>query len=350
MEPGVTIIMSAYNHEQYVEQAIQSVLAQTYQGAYFIAADDASTDNTAAILMKYEEQIDELHLYDLNSGSSRGRDLIFRVRTEYTAMINSDDYWERDKLEKQVRYLEEHPECAACFTWCNEIDEDGNDKSSGMFQQKNKTKEEWMRFFWENGNCLAHPSILIRTKVYQEVTKENTALFRQLSDYYRWLLLVQKYELHIIEEKLINFRYHDSAAGVNVSMPNNENMIRDAMEQSYMWYKIMLEMDDQYFRNAFADILKDKEASSHEQILCEKYFVLASSPILGVAQASIYFYYEVFRDIEVYQVLMNNYGFYNKDFYSKELQIGFPKLICDVDKTNKKILGLMDDITKKYLK
>lgn len=179
----VTVVMSAYNHGKYVARAIESVLNQTFREIYFVVADDASTDNTVDVLMQYENEIDEIHLYDINSGHGRCRTLILNAQTKYIAMINSDDYWERMKLEKQVAYMEKHPECAACFTWCNEVDEEGKPSENQVFQVGNRTKEEWMYRFWEAGNCLAHPSVLVRREIYQELFRKNNAVFRQLPDF-----------------------------------------------------------------------------------------------------------------------------------------------------------------------
>ena len=88
----VTVVMSAYNHGKYVARAIESVLNQTFREIYFVVADDASTDNTVDVLMQYENEIDEIHLYDINSGHGRCRTLILNAQTKYIAMINSDDY------------------------------------------------------------------------------------------------------------------------------------------------------------------------------------------------------------------------------------------------------------------
>lgn len=107
MKNKITVVMSAYNHEKYVEKAITSVLNQTYKNVYFCVADDASSDDTANIIMKYEKEIDEIHLYDINSGHGRWMPLILNSKTKYTAIINSDDWWETTKLEKQISYMEE---------------------------------------------------------------------------------------------------------------------------------------------------------------------------------------------------------------------------------------------------
>lgn len=320
MDKKVTIIMSAYNHEDYIESAIRSVLNQTYKNYKFIVADDASTDHTAEILMKYENSIDEIHLYDKNSGHGRGREFILQADTEYTAIISSDDFWEQQKLERQIDYMEQHPECGACFTWCDEIDEEGKLTDIQIFRVKNRSKEEWMFHFWKNGNCLAHPSILIRTEVYQFLCKKNISVFRQLSDFYMWVKLIQNWEIHIIEEPLVKFCHHKN--NQNVSAFTAVNCIRTDMENEYIWYKIMKEMSDEYFKEAFRTMLINPKAASREEIICEKFFVLCMSPVMAIQSAAALYFYDVFENPDYYKVLCEKYGYTNKMFYEQEMQIG----------------------------
>jgi len=108
----VSVIMPCYNHEDFVEQAIESVLNQSYNKFNFYIADDSSTDKSVEKILQYENQVDEIHLFDKNMGGLV-RFLITRVDTEYVALLNSDDFWEKDKLEKQIEYMETHADCAA---------------------------------------------------------------------------------------------------------------------------------------------------------------------------------------------------------------------------------------------
>ena len=346
--PQVTVVMSAYNHGKYVEKAIQSVLNQSYKNVYFMVADDASTDDTVDVLMKYENDIDEIHLYDCNSGAGRCRDLVAMTRTKYVALINSDDYWESTKLEKQVSYMEAHPECAACFTWCNEVDGNGNEVNSNVFCVKNRTKAEWMYRFWSEGNCLAHPSILIRTEIYQDLISCNNGVFKQVPDFNMWMKLVQEYDIYIIEEKLVNFVYHKSALSENVSAPTYENTVRDSMEVSFIWYRTMKEMQDSFFREAFKTVMINPQVETHEEILCEKFFVLCMSPIMGVQNAALTFYYDVFADRGLYHVLEEKYGYTNKMFHEFDVQNGFGTKMIEAYTLQEQMVSLLRS-TKKLL-
>lgn len=328
MEKKITVVMSAYNHEEYVEKAIQSVLSQTYKNFKFIVADDASTDRTVEKIMKYENIIDEIHLYDENSGSGREVELGIQSDTKYIAIINSDDCWEPQKLEKQVKYLEEHSECGACFTWCDEIDEDGNLIDKQVFKVKNRTKEEWMYRFWKRGNCLAYPSVLIRTDIYKKICNRNIDVYRQLPDYYIWLQLIQEWEIYILEENLVKFCHHSRNA--NVSANTIVNSLRNDMEAEYIWYKIMKEMEIEYFKKAFSSVLINSAAQGEKEIICEKYFSLCISPIQAVQSAAILYYYDVFEKTENYNELLKHYGYTNKMFYQQEIQMGKGKFQLDL--------------------
>lgn len=330
MEKNVTVVMSAYNHGEYVRKTIESVLNQTYKGIYFIAVDDASTDDTRDILIEYGDIIDEVHLYDVNSGVSRILPYIMETKTKYIALINSDDYWELDKIEKQVEYLDNHPECVACFTWCNEVNEKGEIRKNIVFDRGNRTREEWMQYFWLNSNCLAHPSILIRTEIYQEQLGKNISRFRQLPDFYMWLNIIQKYEIHIIEEKLCNFRFHAKGENKNVSTPTRTNKIRDFVEQAYIWNEVMKNMDDDFFIKAFQKYMINPNARSHDEIVCEKYFILSMSPILGIQQAASTYFYDNINTLYYKNFIEEHYGFYSRHFHKTQEGIGLNKFLEEI--------------------
>ena len=346
MNELVTIIMSAYNHGEYVEDAIKSVLNQTYKNYKFIVADDASTDNTVDVLMKYEDVIDEIHLYDTNSGYGRGSELILLSQTKYTAIINSDDRWEPQKLEKQITYMEQHPEYGACFTWCDEVDEDGKSMDSQVFQVANRLKEEWMFYFWKKGNCLAHPSILIRTELYQKLCRVNNNVFRQIPDFNMWLKLIQKWEIYVIEENLVKFLHHKK--NENVSAGTVANFLRNDME--YIWYKCIKKMDDDYFKKTFREVMINPYAQDHKEILCEKYFVLCVSPIESIKSSAVLYYYDVFQNIENYNVLREKYGYTNWEFHQQEMQMGKGKRQADLMSENDRVRGLLNQLLEKVTK
>lgn len=321
-KPVVTVIMSAYNHEKYVGQAIESVLSQTYQNFKFIVSDDCSTDATRDEILKYEDQIDEIHFYDVNSGTGRYKEYIDSIDTEYIALINSDDYWEKDKLEKQINYMNEQPECGVCFTGTRIIDENGNEYSESWFCEENMSDRERMLYFFFYRNNICHPSKLIRTDIEKRLVSEfDFTPFRQAPDFYMWLILIQRCELHVYPEKLVNFRVRSE--NQNVSAPSFENNLRTMFECSYIWRKIFEEMSDENFVKFFSPLMVDKETTDHEELLCERYFVLAQSKRPEIQHSANEFFYDIASNPVVYSIFENKYNFRATDFYSDVMKTGY---------------------------
>lgn len=129
-EPLVSVIVGVYNKERYVGECLQSVLAQTYPRFELIVVDDASTDGSFAAIQKIQD--DRLRIVRMpeNSGHpgvprNRGIQL---AQGKYLAFLDADDIWMPDKLEKQVAYMEAHPEFPFTHTRCQVIDADGREQ------------------------------------------------------------------------------------------------------------------------------------------------------------------------------------------------------------------------------
>lgn len=106
MRPQVSIIMPAYNSGSYLSMAVESVIAQSYQNWELIIVEDFSGDNTRAIAMSYAEQESRIRLVQNkeNCGASVSRhNGIQAAAGKWLAFLDSDDCWERDKLEKQLQ-------------------------------------------------------------------------------------------------------------------------------------------------------------------------------------------------------------------------------------------------------
>lgn len=313
-EPLVSVLMSAYNHERYVAKSIESVLNQTYRIFEFLVADDCSTDHTVDEILKFKDQIDEIHLFDENA-HGRSYFLRRRARGKYIAVINSDDMWEADKLEKQVYYLERHPEAAACFTGGACVNDNGQLLGYQLFRMQNMKKEQWMHYFFENGNCLAHPSILIHREIYQRLADSGISVFRQLPDFWMWVKLVQKYEIHVIEKELITFTFHETGGNPNSSAATDENICRHKREECYLWYDVMKNMEPSFFKQAFKEELINKNAQCENEILIEKFFVLKNANQIYLKQAALFWVYDICHDEDVITILRNEYDFKFKDIF-----------------------------------
>jgi len=116
--PIVSIIIPTYNRENYLAEAIQSVLCQTYPDFEIIVVDDCSTDNTAEVVKCFNDERLKYIQLEKNSGSSHiPRTTGFKAaRGKYVALLDSDDYWtDPYKLQKQVDFLEANPDYSMVF-------------------------------------------------------------------------------------------------------------------------------------------------------------------------------------------------------------------------------------------
>ena len=110
-ETLVSVVIPTYNYGRFVRQAVDSALAQTYPHREVIVVDDGSTDDTKARLEPYGGGI--RYVYQENQGLSAARNAGIRsARGRYVALLDADDLWHPQKLERQVAYLASHPEVA----------------------------------------------------------------------------------------------------------------------------------------------------------------------------------------------------------------------------------------------
>lgn len=133
-QPMVSVLMITYNHEKFIRQAIEGVLMQKVDFEYeLLIHDDASPDRTADIIREYEAKYPKIvkPIYQTENQYSQGIDVSRfnreRARGKYLASCEGDDYWtDPFKLQKQIDFLESHPEYIACAHNVQVIDEVGN--------------------------------------------------------------------------------------------------------------------------------------------------------------------------------------------------------------------------------
>lgn len=121
----VSIICTVYNHAQYLEKTLQGFVSQKTDFRFeALIHDDASTDNSAEIIKSFEKKYPEIikGIYQTENQYSKRVSitreiLVPSAKGKYIAVCEGDDYWtDENKLQKQVEYMDSHPECAFCFT------------------------------------------------------------------------------------------------------------------------------------------------------------------------------------------------------------------------------------------
>lgn len=130
-EPIVSIITPLYNSELYIERTIESVLNQSYNNWELIIVDDCSTDNGLSIVGNYVKTDNRIKVLknEQNSGAAISRNKAIELaQGKYIAFLDSDDQWDKYKLEKQVAFMEKR-DIDFSFTYYNHIDEAGKEIS-----------------------------------------------------------------------------------------------------------------------------------------------------------------------------------------------------------------------------
>lgn len=325
--PQVSVMLPSYNHGAYIAEALESVLHQTFQDFEVIVSDDCSTDNTVNIIRSFDDPRITVHLFPHNVGATINHEYCWKHCTApYIALLNSDDAWFPEHLEKAVAYLDAHPACGAVFSWSNFIDENSQetDPCAEVFRQENRTRAEWLRRFFTGGNCICHPSMVIRQEVYQKIGFYSRSL-RQLPDFYEWIRLVKHYDLHIIPEVLVKHR-RCNATMTNTSAPILVNSLRDVAESKYILTHFFDDMSDQLFREAFQPLFRNPNASRRDELLCERFFLLLDNHYY-LKPLSLYVAFDYFQDLfnkpGIRELMKDQYNYTINDFYALGGQLDY---------------------------
>lgn len=232
--PPVSIVMAAYNHENYVGESIRSALDQTFRKFEFIIIDDGSADGTADEIRKFSDSRIKTFFLKENQGIVPTKSLGYRMaKGKYIAILNSDDAYLPEKLERQTAFLDTHPDTGVVFTHVSVIDEQGNPFANEehfyykVFDQPNRDRHAWLRHLFFNGNCLCAPSAIFRREIFEKVGWPDPRL-HQLSDLDWWIRICMQYELHILQEPLTRFRVRNGDLNASGTRPEVE--IRDLFE------------------------------------------------------------------------------------------------------------------------
>ena len=124
MEPLVSVIIPTYNRSRFLGEALDSALNQTYKEQEIIVVDDGSTDGTSQLMREYEPRIRYIYQERSERSSARNRG-VSESCGEYIAFLDSDDLWLPEKIERQVKILNENEGIGVVYTGVQFIDEAG---------------------------------------------------------------------------------------------------------------------------------------------------------------------------------------------------------------------------------
>ncbi len=200
--PLIDVLMPVYNAKDFLNEAIDSLLAQTYTNWILIVIDDASTDNSVEIVEAYKDNRIQLIKKSKNTGSydtlNQG---LKKAKGKYIAILDADDICHPERFQRQVHFLESSSEIGLCGTWV---------KTFGLGKEKiwkYPTKTEEIRCALLFHNCFAHSSVMIRRSILEKHNLlYNTA--RMAQDYDLWVRISEYTQTANIKTPLVYYRVY----------------------------------------------------------------------------------------------------------------------------------------------
>lgn len=192
--------MPSYNCARFVEETIRSVQAQTYQNWEIIFWDDCSTDDTIKLVSELREQDSRIKVFQnqINSGAAISRNYALReAKGRWIAFLDSDDLWEPEKLEKQMKFMVEN-NYAFSYTGYQEIDSDSNVTGVFVSGPKHVTKRGMYNFCWPGCLTVMYDASKIGLIQIEDIKKNN--------DYAMWLKVCRKADCYLLDECLAKYR------------------------------------------------------------------------------------------------------------------------------------------------
>ena len=217
--PRVTVVMAVYNAAPFLREAIASVLTQTYSDFELIVVDDSSSDDSLSIVQSFGDPRMRIIRHHTNAGAAVSRnDAILAARGEFIAIMDADDVCTPIRLERQVTFLDEHPEVGlvGCAVYDN-IDANGEVLWTSVLPEDNETVQRTLTERW----CFLHPSIVFRKTLQESVGGYRTE-FEPAEDHDFILRLLERSEARNLPERLVSYRLNPKGLSVTGHQYINE--------------------------------------------------------------------------------------------------------------------------------
>lgn len=204
----VTVLMSVYNEEKYIEESINSILAQTYKNFEFIIIDDASTDQTVDLIKKYSDVRIRLIRNAENQGLTRNLNQGLKLAEgKYILRMDADDIALENRLEEQVAFMEKNQQVVLAGAWMQCFGKKYN-------AMKPLTDNEELKVALLFGTVIMHPTFIIRKSIIDENGIVYNEKLRYAQDYGFTEAISHYGELANIPQILLKYRIHDEQVTV----------------------------------------------------------------------------------------------------------------------------------------
>jgi glycosyltransferase involved in cell wall biosynthesis len=233
--PLITVLLSTYNAESYIREAVESVLNQTFQDFEFIIFEDCSQDCTLEILKSYNDPRIKLIINEENQGLTKNLiQGMASARGEFIARMDADDICMPNRFERQLEYFRDHPDVSVLGSAVTFFKDDGTEVT--CFQPE--AHDEIMVALFLSFTLL-HPSVMMRKTALDKYNLTYDPFFRYSQDHDLWTRAIRNIRVANVPEPLIWMRHHNEKISIRNKNQQEDlsNIIRkrqlDELQISY---------------------------------------------------------------------------------------------------------------------
>ena len=235
MKPEISLIMSVYNGEEYLKEAVESVINQTFKEWELIIINDCSTDNTAGILSELAERDERISVHtnevNLKLPASLNK-AISLSKGKYIARMDADDICLPERLEKQFEFMEKNPDVS--LSSCRFMTLKNGVVASGGCG--GKCDSESLKALLLVTNPILHPGIIARAEVISKLMYDTSLTCTE--DLELWTrFAAENYKMEILPEYLMLYRLHDK----QITGTTLERQHKEALKIQQKYYGAFLE-------------------------------------------------------------------------------------------------------------
>lgn len=233
--------MPVYNAEQYLEEAIESVLQQTYRDFEFIIINDGSTDKSSEIIERFATLDSRLIVIEQeNKGLANTLNIGLNIsKGKYIARMDADDICMPNRFEEQIKYLNIHPEVKLLGTAVELIDDEG----SSVCVDVPYTGSKFLKsFMLKVGNPFKHPTIMACTETVKTCGGFNESIGKYFEDYFLWSKIARHHEIYILPKVLLKYRITPGSIMSSIKSPAFSNFMLKIINRGVFTEEDRLEM------------------------------------------------------------------------------------------------------------
>ena len=217
--PKISVLMSTYNDAEYIREAVESILKQSFTDFEFLIIDDVSSDNTVDIISSFKDPRIKLIRNEVNRGLTCNLNVLLEMaKGEYIARMDGDDISHPDRFEKQVKYLDQNPDVYLVGT-----DVHSFGATDLYWRLPDDSDELKIRMLLRP--VFAHPSFMFRRTLIDEDIRYDES-FRSAQDYELASRLARDYKIGRVQQILLEYRVHEKQISQTQNAGQNSNADR----------------------------------------------------------------------------------------------------------------------------